>query len=130
MIFNMHIKLLSLVVASSALMACQKPTEDANAESISPNHQSRNAQLDTPQQRFAHADEKISYYLDQLDSANTTLDVKQQVLCIDYPNEYKNNYIPAMLEIAPQEYTTEKMLNDLHISQDYYAEKLSIQCPK
>ena len=119
------LKILSFIFFATILTACQQPNDDAAAA------ESQNADLTTEQatQQFEQSDAQISQYLDVLDAPRISIKEKTQVLCHDYPHEYKTNYMPAMLKLAAQDYTQDKMLNDLKIAQDYYKEKLKIECP-
>src|SRR5690606_12418489 len=78
--------------------------------------------------QFDQSDEKISKFLDQLDDSNTTQEVRIQILCKDYPTEYKNNYMPALLKLATKDYTEARLLSDLNIALDYYKKKDNVQC--
>ncbi|WP_180054490.1 MULTISPECIES: hypothetical protein [unclassified Acinetobacter] len=119
------LKILSFIFFATILTACQQPNDDAAAA------ESQNADLTTEQatQQFEQSDAQISQYLDVLDAPRISIKEKTQVLCHDYPHEYKTNYMPAMLKLAAQDYTQDKMLNDLKIAQDYYKVKLKIECP-
>lgn len=119
------LKILSFIFFATFLTACQQPNDEVAAA------ESQNADLATEQatQQFEQSDAQISQYLDVLDAQSTSIKEKTQVLCHDYPHEYKTNYMPAMLKLAAQDYTQDKMLNDLKIAQDYYKEKLKIECP-
>lgn len=77
---------------------------------------------------FEVSDEKISQYLDQLDDSNTPIEQKKKILCTDYPLEYKENYMPNLLKMSPNDYTREKLLTDLDTALNYYKEKESIRC--
>ncbi|MDM1021079.1 hypothetical protein QSV37_12315 [Acinetobacter sp. VNK23] len=50
------------------------------------------------------------------------------MLCKDYPKLYESKYVPALLKLAPKDYTKEKLMADLKVSTDYYADKLGISC--
>lgn len=119
------LKILSFIFFATILTACQQPNDEMAAA------ESQNADLATEQatQQFEQSDAQINQYLDVLDAQSTSIKEKTQVLCHDYPHEYKTNYMPAMLKLAAQDYTQDKMLNDLKIAQDYYKEKLKIECP-
>ena len=78
--------------------------------------------------QFDQSDEKISKYLDQLDDPNTTQDARTQILCKDYPTEYKTNYMPALMKLSPGEYTEGKLIKDLDIALDYYKNSFEIKC--
>ncbi|MBJ8481736.1 hypothetical protein [Acinetobacter vivianii] len=80
------------------------------------------------QESFETVDNKISEYMDILDNPDTPKAQQTKVLCEDYPKLYESKYIPALLKVAPKDSTKEKLMNDLKISTDYYAEKLDIIC--
>ena len=79
--------------------------------------------------QFEKSDAVIGKYLDQLDDPNTAQDARIQILCKDYPQEYKTNYMPALLKLSPTDYTEEKLLKDLEIALDYYKDNFKIECP-
>ena len=120
-------QIFSVLCLTLGLAACQKPTEEVSAAEAT---STQTDAIQTTQAAFTQSDEKIGHFLDQLDATNTSIKEKTQILCQDYPQEYKNHYMPAMLKLAAQDYTQEKMLNDLQISIDYYSEKLNITCSK
>jgi hypothetical protein len=78
--------------------------------------------------QFEQSDEKISKFLDQLDDPNTPQDARIQILCKDYPTEYKTNYMPALMELSPGEYTKSKLIKDLDIALDYYKSNFNVKC--
>ncbi|WP_333663959.1 hypothetical protein [Acinetobacter sp.] len=80
------------------------------------------------QESFEAADNKISEYLDILDNPDSPKEEQTQVLCKDYPKLYESKYVPALLKLAPKDYTKEKLMADLKVSTDYYANKLGISC--
>ena len=80
--------------------------------------------------QFDEADTKIGKFLDQLDNPNTSLEVRKQILCVDYPNVYIQQYAPALLKLSPNDYTRDKLDRDLAIALDYYKDKFNIQCQK
>lgn len=87
-----------------------------------------NRQSEQTISNFEVSDEKISKYLDQLDNPNTPIEQKKKILCTDYPLEYKENYVPNLLKMSPNDYTKEKLLNDLDIALNYYKDKENIRC--
>lgn len=112
-----------LVIALSLIFvvtACSK-TPDQNT--------SKQTDRPTVTAQFEQSDEMISKYLDQLDDPNTTLDDKKRIVCVDYPKEYKSNYMPSLLKLNPENYTEAKLLSYLDIALSYYKEKENIQCP-
>lgn len=80
--------------------------------------------------QFEKSDAVIGAYLDKLDSPETPKGEKAQILCKDYPAEYKTNYMPALLQLAPKDYTEDKLATDLEIALDYYKDKFKISCEK
>ncbi|ARG26293.1 hypothetical protein B7L39_01255 [Acinetobacter baumannii] len=65
---------------------------------------------------------------DQLDNPNTPQEVKVKILCHDYPDVYKKQYMPALIKVSPKPYTEEKLLSDLKSATDYYKGTLGIKC--
>lgn len=78
--------------------------------------------------QFTKSDTIIGNYLDKLDNPNTPKTEQINIICKDYPREYKTNYMPALLKLQPNAYTEAQLLKDLDIALNYYKEKLSITC--
>jgi len=78
--------------------------------------------------QFEKSDAVIGTYLDKLESLETPHEEKTQILCKDYPAEYKTKYMPALLVLSPGEYTEASLLADLKSALDYYKNKFSIKC--
>ena len=113
--------LLCIAVFLLSISACDKKTEEA----LSAEREKANFTATT---KFNQSDRAISKYLDQLDNSNASKQTLTQILCHDFPTEYKNNYMPALLELEPKDYTPEKLLEDLDIALTYYKGKLHIEC--
>lgn len=111
----MKLKILTMMMCSALLSACTK-----QADSEAP-------QVDYKAQ-FEESDRKIGEYLDQLDNPKTPQEVKVKILCHDYPDLYKKQYMPALIKISPKPYTEEKLLSDLKSATDYYKGSLGIKC--
>lgn len=103
--------LLSLTITGCQKQQAEDPKENSTATA-----------------QFEQSDEKITKYLDQLDDPNTTQEDRIQILCKDYPTEYKTNYMPALMELSPSEYTESKLIKDLNIALDYYKSEFEIKC--
>lgn len=78
--------------------------------------------------QFEKSDAIIGTYLDKLESLETSKEEKMQILCKDYPAEYKTKYMPALLVLSPGEYTEASLLADLKSALDYYKNKFAIKC--
>ena len=78
--------------------------------------------------KFEQSDKKIGEFLDQLDSPETPQEARRQILCKDYPAEYKNEYMPALLQLEPHAYTQGKLLAELKSALDYYKNRFEIDC--
>jgi len=78
--------------------------------------------------QFEKSDALISTYLDKLESLETPNEEKTQILCKDYPMEYKTKYMPALVGLSPGEYTEANLLADLKSALDYYKNKFAIKC--
>ena len=113
---TMKIKILATLLLSLTITGCQKEPE------LSPEDQSKLSA------QFEKSDAAIGRFLDKLDSPITPIAEKKQIGCVDFPAEYKTNYIPAMLKSEENTYTEEKLLADMDIALDYYKKKDSIQC--
>ncbi len=99
------------------LAGCQKQKDETSTKDA--NHLSA---------QFEKSDAIIGSYLDKLDNPKTSREEKIQILCKDYPNEYKNNYIPALLKSENNHYTEDKLLSDLKSALDFYKAKENIRC--
>lgn len=98
----MKSKILAYLLLTLVFTACQKQPEQSTL--------SEPAKIDTTAKvQFETSDKIMNEYLDQLDSSATQIEDKTKILCKDYPSEYKTNYMPNLLKIAPQEYTEEKI---------------------
>lgn len=109
----MKTKILFLSLISVVFVGCNKQPEVKNEKA---------------QESFEIIDNQISTYLDILDNPDSPKEEKTRVLCKDYPTLYESKYIPALLKLTAKDYTKEKLMTDLKISTDYYAEKLNILC--
>jgi hypothetical protein len=114
----MKIRILATTLFLITLTGCEK------SKPITPESSSDT----TITAQFEQSDEKITKYLDQLDDPNTTQEVRIQILCKDYPTEYKTNYMPALMKLSPGEYTEVKLLSDLNSALDYYKVNFNIKC--
>lgn len=110
-----------ILILALIIIGCQKRPEEATA--------SESAKVDTSAKvQFRQSDVKISKFLDQLDDPSTSQDIRKQILCVDYPSEYKNNYMPALLQLSPNDYTETKLMKNLDAALNYYKEKDNIHC--
>jgi len=109
---------ITALLLTLAITGCQKQPEEATT-----------SQKTDPvaQAQFDNSDKKIAKFLDQLENPNTTQDVRKQILCNDYPTEYKDNYIPALMKLS-LDYTRIKLLSDLNFTLNYYKKKDNIPC--
>ena len=109
----MKSKIRTALLLSIAITGCQQQSEEAivSEPAVDPGVKAQ----------FEESDAKIEQFLNQLDNPDTKQKVRKQVLCTNYPSEYKKNYIPALLKLSPKNYTTEVMLlSDLEKALDGY----------
>ncbi|APR70721.1 hypothetical protein [Acinetobacter haemolyticus] len=106
-------KKLILICLTTMIIGCQKQPEQTDM---------------TASTQFEKADQKITEILDLLDNPNADKADQTRVLCVEYPKVYEQEYMPALLELSPNDYTKESLLNDLIVATDYYKERLDIQC--
>jgi DNA-binding transcriptional regulator YbjK len=110
-------RILITLLISLAISGCQKQQAESSAEA--------DANIKA---QFEQSDNQLSAYLDKLDSSTISLEERTRILCEDYPKEYKTNYMPALLQLAPQEYTEKDLLTDLDTALNFYKQKASIRC--
>ncbi|KAB0650986.1 hypothetical protein F7P73_14805 [Acinetobacter bohemicus] len=110
----MKIKILITTLFFTPLTGCNK-------QSNPPKNTAITAQLE-------QSDKKIDKYLNKLYCPNTTQDTRIQILCRDYPVEYKTKYIPALLKSSPDKYTEAKLLANLEATLNYYKNNFKIKC--
>lgn len=117
----MKIKILISLFLTLAITGCQKQQEEAVA--------SEPAKIDiTANAQFEQSDNKIEAFLNQLEDPDTSQKVRTQILCKDYPSEYKKNYMPALLKLSPTDFTEKKLLLDLDSTLSYYKNTFGIKC--
>ena len=108
----------NILLLAVTLTGCQKQPKQVPE---SPSYKATKA-------TFEQSDKKIGEFLDQLDSPETSQEARTQILCKDYPAEYKNEYMPALLQLEPHAYTQGKLLAELKSALDYYKNKFEIKC--
>ncbi|CAM4294936.1 hypothetical protein [Acinetobacter pragensis] len=112
----MKTKLIIALLLAISITGCQKQqAEDPKTHAAA-------------ETQFKKSDIIIGSYLDKLDSPNTSKAEQINIICKDYPTEYKTNYMPSLLKLQPNDYTEAQLLKDLDIALNYYKEKLSITC--
>lgn len=122
-------KFFSLLLCSTTLLGCES---NVTAEEIN-DKQLKDfiGNLSDQEQKvvyFSMADTQNEEYIDELDDINTTKERAQQILCKEYPEAYKKNYMPFLKEMDSEKYTDEKLLSDLESTMSDYKNKLNIQC--
>lgn len=113
----------------------QKASQDQKAEQIvvqpipasSVHVKPSNPEIDYKAQ-FERSDQKISRFMDQLDDPKTVQQDRVRILCKDWPEVYRSEYMPALLHLKPQEFTQPKLLEDLKTATDYYKNSAGITC--
>lgn len=115
----MKTKILITTLLLISLTGCDKQPEQAVAS------ESHNTAVAA---KFEQSDKKIGGFLDQLDNPETPQEARTQILCKDYPAEYKNEYMPALLQLESHSYTQGKLLAELKSALDYYKNKFEIDC--
>lgn len=86
----MKTKILTTLLLTLTLTGCQKKSEDTKTSK---------AADPVAKAQFEKSDAIINKYLDRLESPNTTIEEKTRILCKNYPDEYKTNYMPALLRL-------------------------------
>lgn len=115
----MKIRLITIALFLIALIGCENPPDQATSDSLS------NITITA---QFEQSGKKINKYLDKLYHPSTPQDVRIQILCIDYPIEYKTNYMPALLKLSPDKYTEAQLLANLDSALNYYKNIFDVTC--
>ncbi|WP_445661007.1 hypothetical protein [Acinetobacter sp. F16] len=115
----MKIIIFFTLLLALTITGCQKePEQPVSTEATDP----------VVKAQFEKSDAIINTYLDKLDSVETPHAERVQIICKNYPAEYKANYMPSLMKLSPGEYTEGKLIKDLDIALDYYKKKDNIQC--
>lgn len=114
----MKIKIITATLFLITLAGCQKQPEHVQE---SPSHIAAKA-------AFEQSDQRIGVFLDQLDDPKTDQPTRVKILCESFPSEYKKHYIPALLELQPEDFSEAKLLADLKSALDYYKSSFQISC--
>ena len=88
---------------------------------------STDTNIDAVTTALEKSDITLGGYIEKLESEFTSEDIRTQIICKDYPREYKTNYAPNMLKLS-SEYTEALLLSDLDRVLDFYKAKDQIQC--
>jgi len=115
----MKIRLITIALFLIALIGCENPPDQATSDSLS------NITITA---QFEQSGKKINKYLDKLYPPSTPQDARIQILCKDYPTEYKENYMPTLLKLSPKIYTKTELQSDLNYVLDSYKADFNIKC--
>jgi len=118
----MKITVMIFVLFLTILAGCE------DQHKIVDNFESMDADSLIAQVQFKQSNKKIIRFVDQLYDLNTPKDVRAQILCKAYPDEYKKNYMPALLRLSPEENMKSELLNDLDSTLEYYKIHFKIKC--
>ncbi|MEQ1143608.1 hypothetical protein [Acinetobacter soli] len=137
---------LALLLLSLSLTACdrspEQPEPKTSADHVSSAVHSASAPMRSSeavqaqkapkainyQAQFEQSDKQISHFMDLLDNPNTSQTQRVQILCVDWPNVYKSEYIPALVHLKPNQFNETKLLAELRTATDYYKEGSGIVC--
>ncbi len=137
---------LALLLLSLSLTACdrspEQPEPKTSADHVSSAAHAASAPMPSTvaiqaqeapkainyQAQFEQSDKQISHFMDLLDNPNTSQTQRVQILCVDWPNVYKAEYIPALVHLKPNQFTEAKLLAELKTATDYYKEGSGIVC--
>lgn len=118
----MKIKAIIFVLFLTILAGCE------DQHKIVDNFESTNADSVIAQVQLTQSNKKIIRFVDELYDPNTSAHVRTQILCKAYPDEYKKNYMPALLRLSPKENMKSELLNDLESALEYYKIHFKIKC--
>lgn len=106
---------LGLSISLVVLVSCTKQVE---IKSLPPSVEAQ----------FMSSDQEIGKMLDDLNNQNVPLQRKREILCNTYPEVYKKQYVPALLNLAPKAYTEEILLRDFEAVISFYEKAFVINC--
>ena len=115
----MKIRPITIALFLIALVGCENRPNQSVASKVS---------TPTISAQFEQSRKEINKYLDKLYHPSTPQDMRIQILCIDYPVEYKTNYMPALLKLSPDKYTEAKLLSNLEAALNYYKNIFDVKC--
>lgn len=118
----MKIKAIIFVLFLTILAGCE------DQHKIVDNFESTDADSVIAEVQLKQSNKKIIRFVDQLYDPNTSVNVRTQILCKAYPDEYKKNYMPALLRLSPKENMKSELLNDLESALEYYKIHFKIKC--
>lgn len=79
-------------------------------------------------QRFDVVDQKLSELFDQIEAPSTDQQFRTQLICKDYPTLYKQQYMPALLALSPEQFSKDSLLSDFEFVQKDLTERYGIEC--
>lgn len=106
---------LGLSISLVVLVSCTKQVEN---KSLPPSVEAQ----------FMSSDQEIGKMLDDLNNQNVPLQRKREILCNTYPEVYKKQYVPALLNLTPKAYTEEILLRDFEAVISFYEKAFVINC--
>lgn len=106
---------LGLTIFLVLLVSCAKQTE---TKPLPP----------SVEEQFMQSSQQINKMLNVLENREVSLSQKREILCKDYPEVYKKQYIPALLMLSPKVYTKETLLRDYEAVISFYKKAWSIHC--
>lgn len=112
------------IIFICALLLCACSDKVNNSEQDSARAKELGAMLDTMDLKFAEI-------MTSLERNDLTPEVKKKILCVEFPELYKNHYVPVMLEyqaLTTKSMTKEQLLEDLRIISSGTSKTLKIKC--
>lgn len=82
----------------------------------------------TYKEQFEIADQRIAKMLETLDRSDVPMDQKREILCTEYPEVYKKQYVPALLKVSLDEYSEQVLLKDFENVSEAYKKALIVNC--
>ncbi|KRI62287.1 hypothetical protein APC62_07265 [Acinetobacter pittii] len=80
------------------------------------------------EEQFMQASQQIDTMLNALENRDVSLSQKREILCKNYPEVYKKQYMPALLKLSPNVYTKETLLRDYEAVMSFYKKAFVVNC--
>lgn len=80
------------------------------------------------EEEYLTSKQEIDKMLDALNNHEVPNDEKRKILCMTYPEVYKNHYMPALLKITSDQYSEATLLRDYEAVVNFYKKAFTLNC--
>lgn len=80
------------------------------------------------EEQYLTSNQEIGKMLDALNNHDVPIDEKREILCKTYPEVYKNQYMPALLKLSPNDYNEQTLTRDFEALISFYKKAFVVNC--